>query len=410
MLSKLYRLKDTLNAAGHYAATGGVIAATAAIGSPYFILGAAGYVAYKSFNAHKGRKNYEEFAEDSLRVHPEKHKFSPNLGKMAKTLYEKSGLKKGKERIHGFRVDAERMIRNGQDTNPLVDSFKDMFNKEARLPNAQVMGLNTPLVMITEPLLDMLTCEEEEAVLAHEFVHAASMHLQKSIPQKFMQDVAVNANTITFGATVVTSTFSAGLGGLATYVVGGALAQAGIKATADSHDPHLKLKIGTARGALALGIVQLANPAFLPVCAATVGLSMGAGMLTKSFSRSNEYQADRGAIEYGANPLAMITALRKVNTALHKAAGIPEPKDQPFIQRELRNLFSTHPTLERRVAKLSDIARKAGFSDAEIDNAANGELQYDQHSTYSNKSPKAPKRRGRVFDQDGNIEKHLIVA
>lgn len=79
-------------------------------------------------------------------------------------------------------------------------------------------------------------------------------------------------------------------------------------------------------------------------------------MLNMWMSRSREYMADAGAVELIRDPNALSNALKKISgdyeennyimpsNNTRKAAYIYEPKD---------NLFSTHPSIENRISKLS---------------------------------------------------------
>ncbi|MFZ0420172.1 MAG: M48 family metalloprotease [Candidatus Sulfotelmatobacter sp.] len=65
-----------------------------------------------------------------------------------------------------------------------------------------------------------------------------------------------------------------------------------------------------------------------------------------SVSRRFEYSADRGAVEFTANPAAAIEALEN----LYRATGTAE-------QGRISELFQTHPTLSRRVAAIASLGK-----------------------------------------------------
>jgi len=92
-----------------------------------------------------------------------------------------------------------------------------------------------------------------------------------------------------------------------------------------------------------------------------------------AISRSREYEADRGDAESSGRPLALASALRKLERA---ARQIPNPAAEenpatahlfivnPLSGARMDNLFSTHPSTENRIAALETIAREMGAAPA----------------------------------------------
>ena len=91
-------------------------------------------------------------------------------------------------------------------------------------------------------------------------------------------------------------------------------------------------------------------------------------LLTRALSRYREFAADRGSAYLTDNPRALISALKKISGRMDY---IPAEKKQeveganaffiiPALSgNTLMELFSTHPSLEKRVAALEDLAAGA---------------------------------------------------
>jgi heat shock protein HtpX len=85
-------------------------------------------------------------------------------------------------------------------------------------------------------------------------------------------------------------------------------------------------------------------------------------LIQLAVSRSREYQADRTGAEVSGDPLALASALRKLERATQV---IPSQTAQPafahlYIVNPLSGgwagLFSTHPPIEERIRRLEEMA------------------------------------------------------
>jgi heat shock protein HtpX len=77
-----------------------------------------------------------------------------------------------------------------------------------------------------------------------------------------------------------------------------------------------------------------------------------------ALSRSREYLADAGSVEVTKNPDAMISALRKIEGRSEMPA-VPSGIMEMCIENQknsIADLFSTHPSVQRRVDKLVQVA------------------------------------------------------
>jgi heat shock protein HtpX len=150
-----------------------------------------------------------------------------------------------------------------------------------------------------------------------------------------------------------------------------------------SHVYNRDILISSVAGALASMITLLANfafffsagddedgPGILGVLMMMILGPLAAAIIQMAISRSREYQADESGAKLSGDPLALASALRKIHVGTQMR---PLPADNgrlastshlmidnPFRPRGLANLFSTHPPMEQRVARLEQMAANSG--------------------------------------------------
>jgi heat shock protein HtpX len=96
---------------------------------------------------------------------------------------------------------------------------------------------------------------------------------------------------------------------------------------------------------------------------------IAAALVQFGISRSREYEADRVGAETSRMPLALASALRRISSAAEEVPNIPAERNpasahlfivNPLSGARMDNLFSTHPNVENRIARLNEIAASMG--------------------------------------------------
>lgn len=182
-------------------------------------------------------------------------------------------------------------------------------------PNAFATGRdeNHAVVAVTEGILRILNREELAGVISHELAHIKN------------KDMLISSIAATLAGAIV---MLAHMAQWAAFFGGGERDRDG-------------------EGG---GIVGLIAMAILAPLAATI--------IQMAISRSREYLADEGGAQISGKPYDLATALEKLSRA---AVAIPLAANpatahmfivNPLTRRSLMNLFSTHPPVEERVARL----------------------------------------------------------
>jgi heat shock protein HtpX len=166
--------------------------------------------------------------------------------------------------------------------------------------------------------MELLTPEELEGVLAHELTHVKNRDtLTQAVAGTLAGAITYLGRILTFGA-----------------LYG--------PVTRDSR-----------RGGNPLGLL------FLIILA-----PLSAALIQFAISRTREFAADQGSAEITGNPLALATALEKLETIGHQIPMNGNPAMSPLLivnplsAEGLQSLFRTHPPTADRVRRLLELAQQ----------------------------------------------------
>jgi heat shock protein HtpX len=198
-----------------------------------------------------------------------------------------------------------------------------VYVMESPQPNAFATGRNPEhaAVCATTGLLAMLNEDEIRGVLAHELAHVK------------------NRDTLTM---TITATLAGAISMLANF-------------------------------GLFFGGSRDNNSGVLGTIAAVLLAPLAAMIVQMAISRSREYEADRGGAAISGKPLALASALRKLDDAARQIPNLAAEANpaaahlfivNPLSGARMDNLFSTHPSTENRIAALEAMARAGGSASA----------------------------------------------
>jgi heat shock protein HtpX len=202
-----------------------------------------------------------------------------------------------------------------------------IMETEALNAFASGTSLRNASIAVTRGLLDNLSRDELQGVVAHEMSHIANLDT------RYMTVVGVTVGLIALVADMVLRSLQWGSFG-------------GSRRDSDR-------KGGSGAGILILVVVLIVVALVAPLAARAVQMAV---------SRQREYLADATSVQFTRNPSGLISALTKLAAAAAPFPGVSRATQHLFIVNPIQTftarssaLMATHPDIADRIARLRNL-------------------------------------------------------
>ena len=223
------------------------------------------------------------------------------------------------------KEENQRMVENleGLCIAAGLSTIPKLYIMDDGSPNAFATGRNPEhaVICVTTGLLQKLDSNELEGVLAHELSHIKNYDI-------LLQTIA--AVFVGF-VTIISDLFF----------------RVSIRSSRDSDNDN---------GGAVQAILMIVGLIFLALS------PLFANLLKLALSRNREFLADSSAVELTRNPEGLISALRKISSDTDPLEQANKATECMYISNPIKNkkgktssLFSTHPSIEDRLAQLENI-------------------------------------------------------
>ncbi len=220
------------------------------------------------------------------------------------------------------------------EAEPQLHNVIEEMSIAAGLPKPRVVIIDTPalnafatgtkperaVVGVTRGLLDTLNRDELQGVIAHEMSHIGNRDI-----------LYMTAVTVLVGLIVLICDLLRRIG-------------------------YRMVRFGNRKSA-APGIIAL-----VIVLVVSIGAPIAATLVRMAISRQREYLADSTSVKLTRNPLGLVSALEKIGASTARMESPNRAIQHIFIANPLKAfgeeasaLMSTHPPIQRRVARLLDL-------------------------------------------------------
>ncbi len=226
--------------------------------------------------------------------------------------------------MHAYPVseaEAPAMYRIVRELSTRADKpMPRLFVSPTQAPNAFATGRNPEhaAVCCTEGILGLLDERELRGVLGHELMHV-------------------------YNRDILTGSIAAGVAGVISTI--GQILSFGMIFAGGGRDGDR----GNPMAGLAMAIIA----------------PFAAMLIQMAISRTREYDADEDGATLTGDPLALASALRKLEAGTKRAPLAPTPQLQnashmmianPFRAQDVSRMFATHPPMAERIARLESMA------------------------------------------------------